>query len=64
MTNEQRTELSKELLSNMDLTKEQYIELCRMCDDLDLEPVGDEPKEIDPESLSWDEVIKNTENNQ
>ena len=56
MTKEERTALSKEMLTNMDLTKEQYLEMCRLCDDLDLGPV---PK--DPEDLSWDEIVEQSE---
>ena len=34
-----KKELGEELLNNMDLTKEQYIALCKLCDELGLEKV-------------------------
>ena len=57
MTIEQKKELALELRQNMDLTKEQYIELCKMCDELDLNR-----PDAEPEELSWDDVL-GTENN-
>lgn len=57
MTNEQKKELGYEILHNMDLTKEQYIELCKMCDELDLNR-----PEAEPEEPSWDDVL-GAENN-
>ena len=57
MTNEQKKELGYEILHNMDLTKEQYIELCKMCDELDLNR-----PDAEPEEPSWDDVL-GTENN-
>lgn len=57
MTKEQKKELGLEILRNMDLTKEQYIELCKMCDELDLNRFDAEPEEP-----SWDDVL-NAENN-
>ena len=57
MTKEQKKELGLEILKNMDLTKEQYIELCKMCDELDLNRPDAEPDEP-----SWDDVL-GTENN-
>ena len=57
MTNEQKKELGLEILTNMDLTKEQYLELCKMCDDLDLDRITPEPEEP-----SWDDVIQQAEN--
>ena len=52
MTKEQKTELGREILENMDLTKEQYIELCKMCDELDLSrPVAE------PEKPSWEDIL-------
>ena len=41
MTNEERNEIAKEVLTNMDLTKEQYLELCELADELDLELIPD-----------------------
>lgn len=57
MTIEQKKELALELRQNMDLTKEQYIELCKMCDELDLNR-----PDAEPEEPSWDDVL-GTENN-
>lgn len=57
MTNEQKKDLGYEILYNMDLTKEQYIELCKMCDELGLNR-----PESEPEEPSWDDVL-GTENN-
>lgn len=52
MTNEQKKEFGYEVLHNMDLTKEQYIELCKMCDELGLNR-----PEAEPEEPSWDDVL-------
>lgn len=52
MTKEQKKELGLEILRNMDLTKEQYIELCKMCDELDLNR-----PDAEPEEPSWDDVL-------
>ena len=52
MTREQKMELGREMLENMDLTKEQYIELCKMCDELDLNR-----PDAEPEEPSWDDVL-------
>ena len=41
MTNEERNEIAKEVLTNMDLTREQYLELCELADELDLELIPD-----------------------
>lgn len=49
-----KRELGREILENMDLTKEQYMELCALCDELDLEKKGEEPKE--ERELSWEEL--------
>lgn len=57
MTPEQKMALSKEFLANMNLTKEQYLELCKLCDELDLEPKGEEQKTINPDDLSWDDIL-------
>lgn len=57
MTIEQKKELGLEIFRNMDLTKEQYIELCKMCDELDLNR-----PDAEPEEPSWDDVL-GTENN-
>ena len=57
MTNEQKRELGYEILHNMDLTKEQYIELCKMCDELGLTRPN-----VGPEEPSWDDVL-GSENN-
>ena len=51
-----KRELGLEILQNMDLTKEQYLELCELCDDLGLEKKGDEPEE--EKELSWEELDK------
>ena len=56
MTKEQKIELARELYENMDLTKEQYLELCKLCEELDLSP-GATPSE--PEEPSWDDIINN-----
>lgn len=55
MTREEKQALSREMLTNMDLTKEQYIEMCGLCDDLDLKPKGEEP--ANPEDMSWEEIV-------
>ena len=34
-----RKELGEELLNNMELTKEQYIQLCELIDELELEEI-------------------------
>lgn len=52
MNAEQKKELGLEILRNMDLTKEQYIELCKMCDELDLNR-----PDAEPEEPSWDDVL-------
>ena len=59
MTNEQKMSLAREMLTNMDLTKEQYIQMCELCDELDLYPKTDEPEE---KELSWEEVFDLVEN--
>ena len=51
-----KRELGREILENMDLTKEQYMELCALCDDLDLEKKGEEPEE--EREMSWEELDK------
>lgn len=38
----------------MDLTKEQYLEICAIVDELELEPYVDEPEDKEP---SWDELF-------
>lgn len=58
MTKEQKFELAHEMRTNMDLTKEQYLEMCRLCDELDLNR-----PEVEPEEPSWDDIIKQAENN-
>ena len=35
-----KKELGKEILDNMDLTKEQYLELCNLIDELELEKIN------------------------
>lgn len=55
MTNEQKKELGYEVLHNMDLTKEQYIEMCKLCDDLGLAPKPDES--VDPEDMDWVDIL-------
>lgn len=51
-----KRELGREILENMDLTKEQYMELCALCDELDLEKKGEEPEE--EREMSWEELDK------
>ena len=58
MTREQKIELAREMRTNMDLTKEQYLEMCKLCDELDLNR-----PEAEPEEPSWDDIL-GTENNQ
>lgn len=53
MTNKDRKEIGKEVLENMDVTKEQYIEICRLCEDLDLSI-----SHPDPEDIPWDKIIE------
>ena len=43
-----KKELANELLTNMELTKEQYLSLCGLVDDLELDVVEKEP--------SWEEI--------
>lgn len=57
MNKEQKRELAREALENMNLNREQYLEMCRLCDDLGLSPKRDEP--VDPEEMDWDEIINN-----
>ena len=52
MNKQQKQEIAEEVLKNMDITKEQYIELCRLCDDFGLERIESTPPEP-----SWDEII-------
>lgn len=54
MTTEQKIALAKELRTNMDLTKEQYLEICAIVDELELEPYVDELEDKEP---SWDELF-------
>lgn len=58
MTREQKIELAREMRTNMDLTKEQYLEMCKLCDELGLNR-----PEAEPEEPSWDEIIEQAENN-
>ena len=39
MTNKERKEISKDILENMDLDKDQYKEFCKLADELDLERI-------------------------
>ena len=55
MTREEKQALSREMLANMDLTKEQYLNLCALCDELELEP---KPEEIEEKEESWDDILK------
>ncbi len=57
MTNEQKRDLGSEILKNMNVTKEQYIEMCKLCDELDLNR-----PEAEPEEPSWGDVL-GAENN-
>ena len=52
MTKEQKFELAREMRTNMHVTKEQYIEMCKMCDELDLNR-----PETEPEEPSWDDIL-------
>ena len=53
MTEEQKKNLVRELYTNTDMTKEQYLELCKLCEELDL------TTEIknEPDEPSWDDII-------
>lgn len=55
MNAKEKMNLAKELYENTDLTKEQYLELCKLCDELDLSTgsVNSEPAEP-----SWDDIIE------
>lgn len=53
MTSEQKQDLIRELYENTSLTKEQYIELCKLCDELDL----DTDVQSDSDEPSWDEIL-------
>ena len=55
MTVEQKRELSREMLENMDLTKEQYISMCKLCDELDLVKKIDES--VDQEDMNWTDIL-------
>ena len=50
MDNKLKQKIGRELLENMDLTKEQYLQFCALAEDLDL----DFPPEPEPE---WDELF-------
>lgn len=52
MDKEMRTKISKEVLTNMSITKEQYQELCALCDEMDLSL-----SEPSPEEPSWDDIL-------
>ena len=56
MTREQKIELAREMRTNMVLTKEQYLEMCRLVDELDLNR-----PEAEPEEPSWDDIIQQVE---
>ena len=58
MTREQKIELAREMRTNMTLTKEQYLEMCKLCDELGLNR-----PEAEPEEPSWDDVIEQAEKN-
>jgi len=57
MTREERMALSREILENMDMTKEQYLEMCKLCDELDLSVPPP-----DPEDMSWEDIIDRVDN--
>ena len=58
MTREEKINLVKEIKQNMpSMTKEQYVEMCKLCDELELEI-----PQPDPEDLSWDEIIDQIDN--
>lgn len=54
MNKQQKQETAEEVLKNMDITKEQYIELCKLCDDFGLERTESTSQIPEP---SWDEII-------
>ena len=54
MAKQQKQETAEEVLKNMSITREQYIELCKLCDDFDLEKIESTPQISEP---SWDEII-------
>ena len=57
MTPEQKKELGLEILKNMDLTKEQYLSMCGLIDDLDLEKGAVEIVEEEKED-TWEDIEK------
>ena len=56
MTKEEKIDLAREMRANLHVTKEQYIEMCKLCDELDL--VRSEGEPGDP---TWDEIIEQEE---
>ena len=56
MNKDQKREVAEEVLKNMSITKEQYIELCKLCDDFDLEKT--ELHQQQQEEPSWDDILK------
>lgn len=55
MTPEMRKAISKELLENTDMTKEQYIQACLLAEELDLELV--KPEDEKSEQQEWAELF-------
>ena len=55
MTPEMRKAISKELLENTDMTKEQYIQTCLLVEELDLEIV--KPEEEKTEQQEFAEIF-------
>lgn len=47
MDKNQKKEIAEEVLKNMSITKEEYIEFCKLCDELDLVP-----------ETNWDDALK------
>lgn len=41
MDKRQKMDIAKEMLTNFDMTKEQYLEACKLIDDLDLQKMED-----------------------
>ena len=52
MDKEMRTKISTEVLTKMSITKEQYQELCALCEEMDLSI-----SESGPEEPTWDDIL-------
>ena len=55
MTPEMRQQIAKELRENTDMTKEQYIQTCLLCEELDL--AIDTPEEQASEQQEWKDLL-------